>query len=1322
MTIKPTITSTKRQIESLISSNLTQREPFNIVGGGAYFLSEDILYACDKYDEGATVVRMAINKKKQLFVLKSITIPHLNEDSVDNYQKIESLKASLEKEIAVAYRYEQAPHEVLIEKKTDKHTEFSFILSYQGYSASMVINSDENPENIISLSSLQYADMAIQFIERVLEVYRNGEVHRDIKAENFSVEIKKNDQLHVSIIDFGSLKKLTHHFSENDLGYHFSKKLVNRPENLPPVYHRQRQHDTVYYESFATDLYAALIAAEGTYKKLLLSLLLEANIAEIHIWNNRINTMFSEDLVHASITHVEGVIATVFFDLFFNVNFSMAKRELYKRLGNFIFTTKKIIENSHLVSLTDYSKLNVADIVLIEEKLFEVRENLLKIEMERNQLKKHAFNIAQRMYVDRWENGIFSLQDTFFERLSQNLGYQAIEHSFSLQFPEERDQLSPEAIEMWDVEHLKDVSRIFENVFFQAAFHHSLAVLKGKLKEIQQRVSLPDLQKKVKNIQQILKKIHLLLPQDTALEIGREVYEILEIAFVLEADDFKEWYRLTSLDYDVCDERFEPKEMKKAAGAIAYIYEAYIQSVIRKTFIQIPRFTSYLQAVQYFQAPENYELAKKLYVNFELNQPKFESHYPSTDAYYDRWREVFIEESCERLFYISHSGYLTLGRIYNEAAVDNVIKPWKTKVISNQLLTICRQEGKRLKSVYLTQQVVNKQLLMCLQEQFFQDAKLFKDFFLKLKNYIRLRQKDIPEKTYEEFLYNMLPSSIEGFQASTSYVFYENCLAIGLAITVLFQPQPKKGVVAAQILAERVILLGFSNKLCPSIVEFWASVSQISTELVADLVQSIRQVTETLEAGRLSENYTRQEDKMYEVIIKDYQDAYLHRLNDDDNSQDGWVRKTFPSYQHEKDILDPERMEWGVSYFNTTKYNFFSNIFWPELLRKSENSFFKTYYTWLRLFVHPAESGHFGYDPKKNEMLKEYSNYYSEHHEYYLDNYYFKGHYVWDEKIPFPKKINGQTIYGAKKILNEEQSTKLKEMCVPVLHFWMTNRYPCSTSKEILFLTSILCALTGHSSYFGINSPFDGVFNSPVLSGGSQIHDDGLMSQKMLLERWPLLLHDFHVVHERNKNSNVSHFSENNRKWYASMIRKNDIIIDKIFHTIKVSEILFNVYCAYLFDLSSVTLAERCFLERNFIRASGYLMQNSATQRASFIRHVYSEWLNQIEKLEQQRATLEALLPSCLNVSVSSKDRKIDEKLLQKINALIEEIMGHKARFSAIGYPTLSSSVQDESEDVNHLYLRVFSLAERGSSALFSFSSSSGNAVVTYTASRQERK
>ncbi len=1163
--IMATISSTDKQIESLLNSSSTSQRETVVIDNVYYFLSKDILYSCDKYEEGAVVVRIAVDGNNRLFVMKSVTVPHLTVDGGSNNRQVAAIRSSLSNEISNAYKYNKVPHKALLEKKIDQYTEFSFILYYQGYNASMLINSDDNIENISSLTSWQYADISLQFIERVFEIHHDQKIHRDVRLENFVVELFEDKLPCVSIIDFASIRDLKNHFEDNKLGYYKSKKIINRPENVPAVYHQQRTLDTVYYESIATELYAALVSSEKAYKRMLLTLLSELQIPDVNLWRNRVNELFSLTLVDSSLNNFEEIFSKI----------SVEKKELYQELGNFIFTQKRHIDNSRMLYNGMYHPtLSEIDIASIEKSLLNLRKLCLKILIEYSLLKKHAFNIAQKIYLGMHSPATYDAQNAFTERLLQDSEYQAIEYDFKSKFPEKSHQLSPEIIlDQHNMSRLDIIDRC-RNIFSETVFVYNLVSLKIKLKELKQIIP--------SNILKKIEGINAESDKNVVLDVSRKIYDFLEQRNAIEASDFESWYACNMISDELCSECFEPKEIARSAAAIVCIYNEYINlPIVAQVLFQEESFqiSDYLSAVQFFQSRENYNLAKKIYIYFNFHQSRFEDYYVSTNSYYEKWCNVFVEETCLRILSTLEIGALTLGRVYNDAPIVNVLQPWKFKCISNGLLEVCRTQGKEGKDFYLTQQYINKEFLKCIWLIFFKDQELFNNLFSKLAAYFFNRSENSSPDEYNNFLsdvFNM--GSGNEPKKSNSLEFYKNSIAIRLVFSLLFNSMPTVSVCAAKTLAQWVILPSFSTTLSLLPADFFLSCFSSFSE-TGSVLNGVVLPEETVIHSFISPSRARVSQ---EEFIKNNTCA-VYSISSDNPSMHMLIRKTFPCYRCEDDFLDFEEIHAKAESFYTTDLDFFATSFFPHLIKVSREDFYTTYYTWVRLLVHPVEPGQFGYMPKTKSMLMNYAKFDSSHHLFYLENYYLQGQYLWQDGMIFSKK---NQLPAKKKILNESQFLSLQEKAVEVLKFWWANRYPCATPKEILLITCFLSVVSDRS-HVDEKNPFISLFlniefsDTPVCNGAT--------FRESFLRVWPSLLHNFLVAHERNK-CDIDNPSENDIR-LRSILKKNDIIINKIFNFINLSQSLSGLYCSYLANVLSMSSIERGFLE-NFMS----LHKNSAAQ------------------------------------------------------------------------------------------------------------------------------
>ena len=229
-------------------------------------LARDDIYYADKSRENKGIVKgkMACNENGEYFFLKSITLTNLNYDGKTD---IAAVKKDLQKELDAAFHYGQAPHNKLIIRKSEKYTKIYVLLKESGFNLESLIQETLAPDFSIQLSNLQLADIIIQSIQRTLEVYKKGDVHRDIKLGNFLVQLLSNEQLQVNITDFEYLEKRSH-LAENGQSYHLSLEAPpTREELLIPVYTKRLSS---YYEGGATDIYAILLAVKKIYERITL--------------------------------------------------------------------------------------------------------------------------------------------------------------------------------------------------------------------------------------------------------------------------------------------------------------------------------------------------------------------------------------------------------------------------------------------------------------------------------------------------------------------------------------------------------------------------------------------------------------------------------------------------------------------------------------------------------------------------------------------------------------------------------------------------------------------------------------------------------------------------------------------------------------------------------------------------------------------------------------------------------------------------------------------------------------------------------------------
>ncbi len=788
--------------------------------------------------------KLAINRKGEIFFLKIVTYFRSNllsdKGQLNNFLKS---RTKFKLEIAIAHQHGGAPHESLVMRETHKHTKLYLMLHYKGYGADLLINKEKKPENTIKLTAAQLADIAIQFLQRALEIYKRGEVHRDVKPENFVVQFQKNQRPIVSIIDFNSLKKLIYP-QDGSQGYYRGRVETTYPY-LPPIYQTARAIQEDYYWGPATDLYAALLSANEAVEQI--------------------------DMGHIP----------------------KYEKDCYQELTNIISITKREIEISSDCELNfGHPKLDDANIFQLERELSDLQEDISLI-----------FSTLE-------------MEKLFNEKLS----------------------------------HLVEDSEA-SSKFEQASVYYFMLELTRKLKEIQKGlIGQNILQKTLQSIRRELAK-----PRSFAI-LSPKLY-ILEACEVLETQQFlkaqaelEKWYRNIAFDYRVFDykkyvRKFNSKQIAKAAAAVVYIYQNYIRSIKETNFPQIKifqglDFINYREAEIFFQRPEYYKIAVKLYFHFMQCRSDFENYYASSSLYRDQWREVVQEEFIERLHCIPDV-YDTVGRIFNDALIDFVLIDYRLLHAIDEFLNVDQQREREVDGVFIAHQKINGIFFSCIKQLFFDDLTFFDTFFEKLG---RTFEGGRAGAVYLEFLYKIHHPKSEGnfvLLSETLRFHYEERLKIVLAVMAIFQSLSSYHEVFTSPQKKLAILsfsLYFYNICVDEVTKFLEADHATAVKI---LTRVIDQIGDAVEMKQAPEYYVEKEKEVSEFIVMAvYTLAYKHHSsNDNGASVTQSIRKTFPSFKRYEHILDSRLLKKEFPFYLTRK------VLSRYLLQESERCFEDVYHT-----------------------------------------------------------------------------------------------------------------------------------------------------------------------------------------------------------------------------------------------------------------------------------------------------------------------------------------------------------------------------------------
>lgn len=145
--------------------------------------------------------KLAINEAGELVFIK-IFEHHNKQDTHDYFMRTEA-----KPEAAFVHKHAQGPEKKVMTRTkidTPEKTKTYVALPYKGVNSREFICDDKHPP-----TTIQLIDLAVQYMQRIIEMNEAGYVHRDLKPDNYAVEISKDGKLQASVIDFGTAREFT---------------------------------------------------------------------------------------------------------------------------------------------------------------------------------------------------------------------------------------------------------------------------------------------------------------------------------------------------------------------------------------------------------------------------------------------------------------------------------------------------------------------------------------------------------------------------------------------------------------------------------------------------------------------------------------------------------------------------------------------------------------------------------------------------------------------------------------------------------------------------------------------------------------------------------------------------------------------------------------------------------------------------------------------------------------------------------------------------------------------------------------------------------
>ncbi len=352
------------------------------------------------------------------------------------------------------------------------------------------------------------------------------------------------------------------------------------------------------------------------------------------------------------------------------------------------------------------------------------------------------------------------------------------------------------------------------------------------------------------------------------------------------------------------------------------------------------------------------------------------------------------------------------------------------------------------------------------------------------------------------------------------------------------------------------------------------------------------------------------------------------------------------TYEKNPFLADAEALESDPLEYRQDK-EYFVEKFWPDLLKKSQDSFDSLYHSWVRLFIHPAGILHFGLESTNSahrhgsELYRDSTYHYSQDtsnsHGYYLKHHYFKEDcrnsktYVW-------------------QLLKNRDGSLLDKMCAKTLRYLMTQRLPVCTAKEIML---VITALGYHdldvSQAWGYDkNPFDGAFRTSRSSRTISDEEYNAIPEDIrplsgaeraeLIAKFPSALHALIIKNNHRYLPNPTNAQIKKKEFEAG---KTAVIIDCIHTHISQSPELRTAYCQYLVNHTPEP-QQAVFLHKHVRTALGFA--ENKEQKKNILAACLPIWAKDSKSLPTRHgvSTLShfiSRLLSCINRPGSSKDK-----------------------------------------------------------------------------------